>query len=521
MVESKEAKVMLDFGRRMGFDSLFFSEFINPRTNTELRDRLMIGALPNIPGIYREDLLKPGGFQGEGTYGRVLTVDSPLLDYEGLETYEAYPEDHMDAVLVSHAHLDHVGDLNFVHPDIAVWCTPVTKALINAIDDVTTFKSRALTSSRHILSHTKSGMFPGAPKIDKGIKESRECITASGVIKDMDIEIIEVDHSVPGACSFLLRTDENNILYTGDIRFHGSSPISKERYLKSIGHEVDILICEGTRVNSHSVITEDMVRESITEVIENTRGLVFVDFSWKDTTRYETIRRAAAANNRTFVIDARLAYLLNELGLYPEDDSVKVFLRRNGSALYSPGDYTGSKHELGFSVDKEDLDMTHYENGLTASDMIQEPERYVLMLSYFQFNQLFDFADKHGKIPGSFFIKAQCEPFSDDMELDEERMINWLEEFGIGFQEGDPDIDPNCDHHRCNKIKRCISRSHVSGHASRPELKELITMMRPKVVIPVHTHEPREFEMMAREIQEETGKSIKVIIPEQGESYEL
>ncbi len=511
LVQTEETRVMLDFGRRMGFDSQFFSEFINPRTNTELRDRLIMGALPEIPGMYSEDMLKPIGLGDDRDYHKVLTSDSPMLDHDGLETYEVHYKKHkkgyVDAVLVSHAHLDHVGDLNFVHPDIPMCCTPVTESLIKAIDDVTTFKSGALESSRHKIAYTKRGMFPGAPKINKKEKCSRDCMAGSQIIGDIHVKMIDVDHSVPGACSFLIETPKDTILYTGDIRFHGSSPISKEQYLNSIDKEIDILVCEGTRVDSDSVITEDMVQEDISKDIAKTKGLVFVDFSWKDTTRYETIRQAAEDNGRTFVIDARLAYLLNKLDMYPEDGSIKVFLRRNGSALYSPHDYVRSKHELGFSVDGDDLDLTHYENGLTASEMMEDPERYVLMLSYFQFNQLFDFTDQDGKIPESFFIKAQCEPFSDDMELDEERMINWLEHFGIDFEE-EQDI-------------RCIRRSHVSGHASRPELKELISSLKPKILIPVHTLDPGEFKKIAFEIEEETGHKIDVVIPDRGIRYEL
>ncbi|MBU4031869.1 MAG: ribonuclease J, partial [Candidatus Thermoplasmatota archaeon] len=61
----------------------------------------------------------------------------------------------------------------------------------------------------------------------------------------------------------------------------------------------------------------------------------------------------------------------------------------------------------------------------------------------------------------------------------------------------------------------------VSGHASRPELKEMISRLKPKVLIPVHTNHPDEFLAIAREIENETGHRIEVRIPEQGVSYEF
>jgi mRNA degradation ribonuclease J1/J2 len=51
-------------------------------------------------------------------------------------------------------------------------------------------------------------------------------------------------------------------------------------------------------------------------------------------------------------------------------------------------------------------------------------------------------------------------------------------------------------------------RSHVSGHASRPELKELIEKLNPKLLFPVHTERPEVFAELVK------GEDIEVIIPE-------
>ncbi|MDY6894307.1 MAG: MBL fold metallo-hydrolase, partial [Thermotogota bacterium] len=59
MVEHQRSRVMLDFGKRMGFESNFFSEFLGVRTNTQLKDMITIEALPTLPGIYREELIRP------------------------------------------------------------------------------------------------------------------------------------------------------------------------------------------------------------------------------------------------------------------------------------------------------------------------------------------------------------------------------------------------------------------------------------------------------------------------------
>lgn len=531
LVESNETRLMLDFGRRMGYDSLFFSEFLDARSNTELRDRLIINALPKIPGIYRDALIRPTGAEllTNQDYKRILTTESQLLELDGLETHEEYVNKHgkgyLDGILLSHAHMDHTGDMGFIHPDIPLYSSEITHILVQAIDDVTKFKSEAIDMKIPELNTRQKGMFPGAPFIKKeGV--SRDCrplqpgeITQ---INNLNVQCIDVDHSVPGASSFIIESEENGtrkrILYTGDIRFHGTKPISVDTYVESVG-SIDIMLCEGTRVDSTAQVTENDVKEKIIEEIKGASGLVFVDFSWKDTTRYETIRDAARECGRIFVVNARLAYVLNKLGQYPKKEDIQVFLKRKGSALYSPDDYTKEKHELGISADGEDIG--HYNNGIAASDIIGEPERYILMLSYFELNQIFDFVNAEFKIPGSVFIKAQCEPFSDEMELDEERMINWLDTFGISYVSGEPEIPPGCTNPECSKIKHRMDRSHVSGHASRQELKEMLSKIKPSILIPIHTENPDAFVIIAKEIIDETGHHINVIKPESGTSLKL
>ena len=101
------------------------------------------------------------------------------------------------------------------------------------------------------------------------------------------------------------------------------------------------------------------------------------------------------------------------------------------------------------------------------------------------------------------------------MELDEERLINWLDAFGIGYTLDATQLPDGCTNPGCSKLKRQIKRSHVSGHASRPELRELISKINPRIVIPVHTERPEAFE----ELVKEGNLDTKVIIPSLGKSY--
>jgi ribonuclease J len=68
------------------------------------------------------------------------------------------------------------------------------------------------------------------------------------------------------------------------------------------------------------------------------------------------------------------------------------------------------------------------------------------------------------------WIKSSCEPFSDEMNIDEERKKNWLEHFGI----------------------RSFN-AHASGHASGDEIRDMIGKIAPKCLIPIHTEHPEMF----------------------------
>lgn len=523
LLEDNGSGLLLDFGKSFGGEGAYFDEFLQPRTNSALRDLLTLGLLPPIDGIYRRDLLKHAGVWGD------LAGDLPesarrFFEYN-LPSYEEYAVKHgprVHGLLLSHAHVDHVQHLCYLDPRIPVYCTETTRRILKAVQDTGKggYESDILCCREVQISRTgSSAMFPDELSLDKKASVCERPIESigSGVqdIAGFKVEAIPVDHSVPGACAYLIETPSGKrVLYTGDVRFHGrySAPpddLTSALRARTKGLAPDVVITEGTRIDSESRDCEADVERAITEEIRACKGLAIVDFGWKDLTRFQTILNAANASGRVLAVSPKVAYLCNQLHeVYPNDypdlrqsDSVQVYLERAVSMTYSRADYTASKYTVGLDVGwgakasnlaglPDTCDnpyLCHYYGGVRAYQIAADPGKYVLHAGYFDMNELLDVNPPEGSI----FIKAATEPFSDEMKMDEAKLSNWLRRFGIRSQD------------------EKITRHHVSGHASGPDLLEFIKDMNPARVIPIHTEKP---EVFGSELQ-----GADVILPAFGE----
>lgn len=500
LLEFPSAKVLLDFGISYKRKGLFYEEYLAPRTNAQFHDYLQLGILPRIHGLYRRDAFTP---LGDPT---LLGRSAPLWQRE-LESAEDYQDKHdepaVDALLITHGHDDHFGLLGFLG-HVPLYCSRQTHDLLEAAVEVgnySGFERDVLRINRRVLQTTKTGLVPGAPKIVTGEEEPRQVRVFKHnqpfTLQEnpaITVHPIAVSHSVPGAVAFVIQADNRTVVYTGDIRFHGRWYSDPLKHLA--GLQPDVLLIEGTRIMEREKDDEVRVCEELVQAIRETRGLAMVGFRWKDVERYETVKEAAEAAGRELVIFPRLAYLLHHLGYdLVAEPHVHVYLERSRGLLYSPADYVQSKHKAGYRTNwkEEGPDLAHLERGLTALDLQHEPERYVLQLDYWRFNNLLDIQPP----PGSRYIRASTEPFNEEMELSEERLVHWLKHFDLN-QEQD---------HRPIQI-------HASGHASGPELLQFARAIEPKTVIPIHTEHPEVF-------VEELKGFCEVRLPRQGEGLEF
>lgn len=429
LVADADTKVFLDFGQNFEKESSYFHyPYLAPREEKHLTS---LGILPSIPGVYKCD-------------------------------EEASPD--IAGVLVSHAHADHTNYIRYLKTDIDVFCSELSRGMIIA---------------RELSKPT----FPAKYAIAKLTQKEGEQVnykinplemSKATRIGDFKITPYETDHSVLGSCGYLITGSEGSVVYTGDLRFHGARKETSLAFVEKAAElEPDALIIEGTNIVDAKVSTEQDVFTRSEELISSSNHMVMVSMSMVDIDRLKTFHSIAKKTQRKLVVPIKLAFILNRLQL------------ENAVDLNDPDIYIYRRQKATtYTWEKEILDK--YSNVKGCED-IEEEQDNVLMIAYFHdMNEMCEIKPK----TGSLFIESQSEPFSEEMELDHKRLLNWLECYGMP-----------------------LLNIHSSGHAFPHHLKEAIRKIAPKKTFLIHTERP---ELYARYIKD---LPTEIFAPLAGKNY--
>jgi len=239
------------------------------------------------------------------------------------------------------------------------------------------------------------------------------------------------------------------------------------------------LITEATNLTGAHYSSENEVERKLTKIIAQSSGLVLADFARADVDRFRSFYNAAKKNGRILAISLKQAYLLKELAKdkrlkipHLDDENIAVFRKKKSR-------YYGWEKEI----------QEEYEEKVVNAEAVgRNGDKYVLVLSFYDFEELIDVRPP----PGSCYILSASEPFNEEMEIDFERLKNWLEHYGLP------------QYH-----------VHVSGHIMPLQLKKAIEDINPKMVFPVHTEHPKLFKKFVGNLQ------AKIVIPKRDRKYIL
>ncbi|MFX1390047.1 MAG: MBL fold metallo-hydrolase [Promethearchaeota archaeon] len=469
-IQEKGQGFFLDFGMNFKKYGEFFQEYISPRSIRGIYDLFKLNLVPKL-NIYRKDIIPSD-------------IDLSLL-----------PSLDVKAILISHAHMDHFGNVGLLDPSYPVITSPITLALLKGILDTSSVKlgsdvayysikkpkndKKVLESDKYVLNGRN---FITTEKYSNQLKEFVETSAKSGkkynkatlnnlnaFSSNFEITPLEVDHSIYGATGYILSGD-TTIAYTGDFRLHGKKGNKTREFIRKAKNS-SVLIIEGTQAGrGDTQESEDLVYENCLKISEDSKKLIVADFSARNFERLESFKKIAKAIDRSLVITAKDAYMLTALKKADGIDRLKDTLI-----------YNELKTKFNFwesDILAKDVEV----NYIDPTDISKNPDNFILCFSLFDIKNLLDIKSYEGT-----YIYSSSEAFEEESEFDFTRLNNWLKFFNfeiIGFEiieEGE-------------KQKPVFTKGyHASGHVSKSDLVEIMEKIDPDIVIPVHTDDPEWF----------------------------
>jgi ribonuclease J len=411
LLQDRDTRVFFDFGMSFAMKKQFYSPpFLSPKSEKSLQE---LGILPQISGVYKFDKSPP----------------------------------EVDAVFLSHGHLDHSAYLSFIKREIPVYCGETTRIILQALSDV----------RRANLEFSVSDIEFKAFRTGKKI-----------VVDNLEIEPFHVDHSVPGAYGFLIHTSNGTVVYTGDFRDHGAKPEMTHDFVENAKKaEPTAIITEATNMTGATVSSEPEVEDKLNRIVADTNGIVLAEFAYSDVDRLNSFFHIAKKNHRCLAVSLKQAYLLDALR---KDKGLTV------PALDDDGILIFRKSKKRFDKWESQL-IERYDRQNKIFDVFEVSKQQcnvVLAVSFYDFEELVPLQPE----AGSCYILSASEPFNEEMEIDYERLGNWLRHYGLP------------QYH-----------VHVSGHIMPLRLKKTLREMNGKRVFPVHTENAELFARFMRDLK--------------------
>ena len=264
---------------------------------------------------------------------------------------------------------------------------------------------------------------------------------------DFTLEPFRVTHSIPDACGFAITTPQGVIIVTGDFKIDPTPDDNKPTDLETLRNYGDagvrLLISDTTNAERDGhTLSEVDVEDTLRDLFDNAPGRIILATFASSISRFQQVIDQAARTGRRVV---------------PQGRSLETNMR--------------VAKELGFIKDpKEVLLPPKQSDGVPKDKLVYlvtgsqgEPMAVLARIASGDHNRL------EAQEGDTFVISASPIPGNETAVY---RMIDQL------FDAGAEVVYPT------------LARVHVSGHAYRDELREMIQLTRPEHVVPTHG-EPR------------------------------
>ena len=394
-LQSGNSRILIDFGMPLVTDSKerFDAKSIDGKTTEEL---IQLNILPNIEGLYK------------------------------------HSQKSIDAILISHSHLDHYGFLEHVDQDIPIYMSRGAKELIDITNIFVTKKPTKVNAS--LIKHMRPFR-----------------------IGDFKITPYPVDHSAFDALAFLIEAEGKRVFYSGDFRGHGRKSLLFENMLKDPPKNIDTLLMEGSMIGRKDWIYKDeaSVQGRIEKILRENENITFLFTSSQNIDRLVSAYKACLRTDSIFVIDIYTAFVLDKLKKVSKNipqfnwRNIKIkFIKYHADLLANAG-----YKDLLYAYNKQKIDMFD----------INRQKNKILMLG--RDNSVFPSIVKNiDNISGARLIYSMWEGYLT------EKFKDYCKQKGIE-----------------------IESVHTSGHATIEDLKAFAKALNPKTLIPIHTFEREKY----------------------------
>lgn len=248
-VKYKEERFIADFG--MIFQN---KEGVQLRPQTTISELQALGVIPPISGV-----LKTDGVDENAT------------------------------IAISHLHLDHIGLLQYVHPDVPIIMSEGSKTLYKHLHTIR--EEPNVNVERQVKSVPYHQLI--------------------NVSKHMQVEFFPVNHDALGASAMRITTPDTTIVYTGDVRLHEADVDTAN--LPKVAAAADILIIETTNVQAEFLDVNPFIPSEqdviIPALLKIDTPIVF-NIYHRNIKRLEILIEAARQKEKLIVFEPETAYLV-------------------------------------------------------------------------------------------------------------------------------------------------------------------------------------------------------------------
>jgi ribonuclease J len=364
----------------------------------------------------------------------------------GVYKFDSKPPE-VDAFFLSHGHLDHSAYLSFIKREIPVYCGETTQIILQALSEI-----------------RRADLEFSVADIDFRSFRTGKKIT----IDNLEIEPYHVDHSVPGAYGFLIHTSNGTVVYTGDFRDHGAKPeMTRDFVEKAKAAQPVAVVTEATNMTGATVSSEAEVEDKLNRIVAHADGVVLAGFANSDVDRLNSFYHIAKKNDRCLAVSLKQAYLLNALR---QDKGLKIPNLNDDAMLI----FRKSKKRFD-KWESQLIEQYAAQNKIfDVFEVSKQQCKIILAMSFYDFEELVSLQPA----AGSCYILSSSEPFNEEMEIDYERLTNWLKHYGLPQYQ-----------------------VHVSGHMMPLQLKAALKEINAARMFPIHTEHADLFARFMRDLK--------------------